>query len=107
MDGEYFFKASIVCQLFDSASASSDRLKRVRSLSKYNDLSGKDALENVVMLGDPILVDKSIAVVKRLTSENKQVKVLNRDKLQDPNVLLDVQFIDLTLQDLEDGVMFV
>ena len=108
VDGEFFFKASVVRQLFDSASGSSDRLKRVNSLSKYNDLTGnKDALENVVMLGDPILFDQSIAVVRKLTSANKKVKVLDGDKLHDPNVLLDVQFIDLTLQDLEDGVMFV
>ena len=43
----------------------------------------------------------------KLTSANKQVKVLDGDNLHDPNVLLDIQFIDLTLQDLEDGVMFV
>ena len=109
IDGQYYFKASVVRQLFDSSSGSSDRLKRVQSLGKYNDVSGKTsmALDNIVMIGDPVLVDRTIATIKSITLANKPVKVLDGEKLQDANVSLSIQHIELSMQSLDVGVMYV
>lgn len=107
IDGKYFYKASVIRQLFDSSSASSDRLVRIRSLGNYKDSESSLALDNLIMLGDPILVKRSIAVVKNIKLANKSVKVFDGEKLQGANVLLYVQNIELTMKSMETGMMYV
>ena len=73
IEGEYFFKASVVRQLFDQSSASSDRLKRVQAMGKYMDEGKSDMnLDNIVMLGDPILHKISVAVIKDIIVAGKK-----------------------------------
>ena len=65
---EYFFKASIVRQLFDQSSASSDRLKRVQGMGKCVDEQKNSDLDlnNVVMFGEPLLYENSGSVIQEI-----------------------------------------
>ena len=104
INGEYYFKASVVRQLFDTSSGSKDRLRRVQAMGRYHDEPDQKIwLDNVVMIGDPVLVDNKITVILKITKSNKKLKTLNGDDLQQENVVLSVQEIDLSMR----GEMYV
>ena len=88
-------------QLFDQSSASSDRLKRVHAMGKYVDEQRESDrnLDNVVMLGDPLLYKTLVAVIKNIKVAAKKEKVLDGDKLHETNVSLVIQLIDLELHE--------
>ena len=98
---EYFSKASIVCQLFERPSASSDRLKRVPAMGEYVDEQKNSDLDlnNVVMLGDPLLYKNSVALIQEIKIGTKKEKVLDGEKLHQENVALVIQYIELELYD--------
>ena len=54
-------------------------------------------LDNVVMIGDPLLVDNKIAIINTMKKSNKKVKTLSGDELQEDNIALVVQQIELTV----------
>lgn len=57
IDGKYYYKASVIRQLFNSNIMSRDRLERVQGMSKYMDETQKVCnLEEVLVTGDPSLV---------------------------------------------------
>ena len=99
IEGEYFFKASVVRQTFDSSSGSNDRLKRVKGMSKYKDDKENESLhlDNVAMIGDPLLVRKTIAIIIDMKYCNKKLTVLDGEKLRQDNVILTVRPIELTV----------
>ena len=58
IEGKYFYKASVIRQVLNtsSLSASKDRLRRVRGVSKYADDKSADIdVEDMILLGDPLI----------------------------------------------------
>ena len=49
------------------------------------------------MLGDPILVDKTISIIQKISVANRKVKLISGDELQENNVILVVQDMELNL----------
>ena len=90
VDGSWYFKASVVRQLFNGTSASNDRLKRVVGLSKYHDQTSTQNIENVIMQNDPILfnANMSLCLIQKLLVGGKDTKYIDGDSLQDKNVNL-------------------
>lgn len=101
IDGEFYFKASVVRQLFDQSAASNDRLKRVRAMSRYQDDEEQQKLwlDNVIMIGDPLLADNKISVITKIMKSNKKIKTLSGNDLQEESVSLMIQHIELTVQE--------
>ena len=58
-------------------------------------------LDNIVMLGDPILHKISVAVIKDIIVAGKKEKVLQGEKLHDANISLVIQNINLVLHDID------
>ena len=70
-------------------------------MSKYVDEHRESDrnLDNIVMLGDPLLYKTLVAVIKNIKVAAKKEKVLDGDKLHEPNVSLVIQLIDLELHE--------
>ena len=103
IEGRYFYKASVIRQLFNSSSASRDCLNRVQGMSKYLDSEDKvRSIEDVFFVGAPILTLRptpEVAAIRKIKVGGKKRKFLNGDELQNENTALKLQKIDLK----EDG----
>lgn len=95
--GKYAFKASLLKQCFNGETGSKDRCRRVRGLSRYHDenSAGEQALDNVMLPGDPVLIttmsSQRLCSVSLIKVGVKKVKSLCIDKLQDENIFLEVK----------------
>ena len=74
-------------------------------MSRYHDEEENQKLwlDNIVLTGDPLLVDNKIAVINVIKKSNKKVKTLSGDELQEDNITLVVQPIELVVH----GEMYV
>ena len=81
IDGKYYYKASVIHQLLNdpSSSSSKDRLRRVRSISKYADDRPQDIdIEDIIILVDPLvfMIDALVKLgsVKEIKKGEKKVR---------------------------------
>ena len=102
IEGKYFYKASVIRQVLNtsSLSASKDRLRRVRGVSKYADDKSVDIdIEDMIILGDRLIftVGSSVKLgsVKDIQRGGKKVKYIPGSALQDENVIVNLLELDL------------
>ena len=96
MDGKYYYKASVICQLPNdpSSSSSKDRLKRVRGLSIYADDRPQDIDEDIIILGDPLIfiIDALVKLgsVNEINKGEEKVRNIADTELKDENVVINL-----------------
>ena len=99
VDSEYFYKASIVRQLFDICCIKSPVEKRAQALSRFPNENKMFNLDNCIMVGDTLLHKDAIVTISQIKVAGKKEKGIAGEKLQSANIFLDVRKLDFFMQD--------
>ena len=94
IDEEMVYKATVLKQLTNANPLSLDRLRKVQCLTRYHGQETSVDLDDIVSVGDPIVINQSGATkvgnICEIHSGENKVQFLPQDQLEQLHVMLTV-----------------